>query len=142
LRLARLAPAASALARALSALDDGAQVGDAARLAGLVDAELEAAMSALVYADVVESGSTVRFTHPILRTAIYGDLSAAERERLHCSASKILQQRGAPAGQVAAHLMQTEASGDVEAVSLLRHAAREALTLGDAAGAAAMLARA
>jgi len=99
-------------------------------------------MASLVSAGVIESGGVVRFTHPILRTAIYGDLSAAERERLHCSASKILEQRGAPAGQVAAHLMQTEAAADEEAVSLLRHAARDALTLGDAAGAAAMLARA
>jgi hypothetical protein len=46
LRLARLTPAAAAtLARALSALGDGAQVGDAARLAGLAGADLEAAIS-------------------------------------------------------------------------------------------------
>ena len=44
LRLARLAPAAAVLARALSALGDGAQVGDAARLAGLGGADLEAAL--------------------------------------------------------------------------------------------------
>jgi len=53
--LLRLAPAAvAALARAFIALGDGAQVGDAARLAGLVGADLE---------------------------AMYGDLSAAERVR-------------------------------------------------------------
>ncbi|MGZ4344540.1 MAG: ATP-binding protein, partial [Solirubrobacteraceae bacterium] len=142
LRLARIEPPAGELGRALSVLGDGAQVGDAARLAQIAASDLEPAMASLVSAGVIEPGGVVRFTHPILRTAIYGDLSAAERERLHCSASKILEQRGAPAGQVAAHLMQTEAGGDVEAVSLLRHAAREAVTLGDAAGAAAMLARA
>ena len=32
-------------------------------------------MGALVSAGVVEPGGTVRFTHPILRAAIYGDLS-------------------------------------------------------------------
>ena len=136
LRLARLAPAAAALARALSALGDGAQVGDAARLAGLADADLEAAMAALVSAGVVESGGTVRFTHPILRAAIYGDLSPAERERLHRAAATILRERGAPAGQVAAHVMHTEPAADPEAVALLRDAARDALALGDAAGAA------
>lgn len=53
--LLRLAPAAvAALARAFIALGDDAQVGDAARLAGLVGADLK---------------------------AMYGDLSAAERER-------------------------------------------------------------
>ncbi len=142
LRLARLAPAAAALARALSVLGDGAQVGDAARLTGIAGADLEAAMAALVSAGVVESGGTVRFTHPILRTAIYGDLSPAERERLHHAAAPILRERGAPAGRVAAHVMHTEPAADPGAVALLRDAARDALALGDAAGAAALLSRA
>src|SRR5439155_5499349 len=91
------APAgAVALARALSALGDGAQVGDAARLAGLAGAALEAAMGALVSAEVVEAGGPVRFTHPILRSAIYGELSPAERERMHRAAATILRERGAP----------------------------------------------
>ena len=67
LRLARLAPEAAVLARALSALGDGAQVGDAAQLAGLAGDDLEAAMAALVSAGVVDSGGRVRFAHPILR---------------------------------------------------------------------------
>jgi DNA-binding CsgD family transcriptional regulator/tetratricopeptide (TPR) repeat protein len=142
LRLARLGPAAAALARALSALGDGAQAGDAARLAGLAGVELEAAMAALVFAGVVESGGTIRFTHPILRTAIYADLSPAERERLHHAAATTLRERGAPAGQVAAQVMGTEPTADPGAVALLREAARDALALGDAAGAAALLSRA
>jgi DNA-binding CsgD family transcriptional regulator len=142
LRLARLEPTAAALARALSALGDGAQVGDAARLAGLADADLEAAMAALVSAGVVEPGGTVRFSHPILRTAVYGDLSPAERERLHHAAAAILRQRDAPNVEVAAHVMHADPAADPEAVALLRAAARDALALGDAAGAAALLSRA
>jgi DNA-binding CsgD family transcriptional regulator len=142
LRLARLAPAAAVLARALSALGDGSHVGDAARLAGLDGAQLEEAMAALVSAGVVESGSPVRFTHPILRSAIYGELSPAERERLHHAAATILSERGAPPGQIAAQVMHTEPVADPEAVALLRDAARDALALGDAAGAAALLSRA
>ncbi len=142
LRLARLAPAAAGLARALSALGDGAQVGDAARLAGHDASDVEAELGALVSAGVVESGGTVRFTHPILRAAIYGDLSPAERARLHHAAAAILRERGAPAGQVAAQVMHTEPGADPGAVALLRVAAREALALGDAAGAAALLSRA
>jgi DNA-binding CsgD family transcriptional regulator len=142
LRLARLGPHAAALARTLSVLGDGAQVGDAARLAGLARPDLEAAMTPLVHAGVMRSGGTVRFSHPILRTAIYGDLSPAERERLHCAASKILEERGAPSGQVAAHVMQCEPGADLEAARLLRDAARDALAFGDATGAAALLARA
>jgi DNA-binding CsgD family transcriptional regulator len=142
LRLARLPRPAATLARALSVLGDRAQVGDAARLAGLDGRELEPAMASLMSAGVIESGRTVRFAHPILRTAIYGDLSAAERERLHCAASKILSARGASAGQVAAHVMHTDPANDQEAVTLLRDAATAALALGDAAGAAALLTRA
>jgi DNA-binding CsgD family transcriptional regulator len=142
LRLARQGMAAAQLARAVSVLGDGAQVGDAAQLSGLNGADLDAAMAALVSAGVVEAGGTVRFTHPILRTAIYGELSPAEREWLHRSAATILRNRGAPAGQVAAQVMHTEPAADPEAVGLLRDAARNALALGDAAGAAALLSRA
>jgi DNA-binding CsgD family transcriptional regulator len=142
LRLARLAPPAAALARALSALGDAAGVGDAARLAGLAGSDLETAMASLVRAGVVESRGTVRFAHPMLRTAIYGDLSAAERERLHHAAATILRERGAPAGQVAAQVMHTEPAADPKAVQLLRSAAHDALALGDADGAAALLSRA
>src|SRR5206468_8952532 len=95
-----------------------------------------------VAAGVVEPGGTVRFTHPIVRSAIYDDLSPAERERMHHAAARILRERGAPVGQVAAHVMHTEPAGDLVAVALLRDAARDALGLGDAAGAAALLSRA
>jgi hypothetical protein len=99
-------------------------------------------MAPLVNAGVIESGGTIRFSHPILRTAIYGDLSPAERERLHCAASKILEERGSPSGQVAAHVLRCEPGADLEATRLLRDAARDALAFGDAPGAAALLARA
>ncbi|HEX3690376.1 MAG TPA: AAA family ATPase [Solirubrobacteraceae bacterium] len=142
LRLSRQSPSAASLARAVSVLGDGAQVGDAARLAGLAGADLESAMASLVGAGILESGGTVRFNHPILRTAIYGDLSPAERERLHRDASLVLAERGAPCGQVAAQVMHTDPAANPEVVGLLREAAREALVLGDAVGAAALLARA
>jgi predicted ATPase len=105
LRLARLAPQAATLARALSVLGDGTQVGDAARLAALEEADLEASIAALASAGIVEPGGVVRFAHPILRTAIYGDLSPAESERLHRAATRILRERGAPArpGRGAGH---------------------------------------
>lgn len=141
-RVARLAPPTAALARALSVLGDGAQIGDAARVAGLGGSDVETAMAALVSAGVVESGGSARFVHPILRTAIYEDLSPAERERLHRTAAGLLRDRGAPAGQVAAQAVQTEPVGDPEVVALLRNAASERLALGDAAGAAVLLSRA
>jgi DNA-binding CsgD family transcriptional regulator/tetratricopeptide (TPR) repeat protein len=142
LRLSRQSAAAGSLARAVSVLGDGAQVGDAARLAGLAGADLETAMASLMSTGILESGGTVRFIHPILRTAIYGDLSPAERERLHRDASRVLAERGAPCGQVAAQAMHTDPAANPEVVALLRDAAREALALGDAVGAAGYLTRA
>ena len=87
-------------------------------------------MGGLVSTGVVQPGGTARFTHPILRAAIYGDLSLVERERLHHTAARILRDRGAPPGQIAAQVMNTEPAADPEAVALLRDAAREALALG------------
>jgi DNA-binding CsgD family transcriptional regulator len=142
LRLARLPAAAAALARAISTLGDGAQIGDAGRLAGLTEAELEPAVAALAGAGIVEPGGTVRFTHPMLRSAIYGDMSPAERERRHHAGAEILRKRGAPVGQIATHVMYTEPAADTGAVTLLRDAGRDALALGDAGGAVAFLARA
>jgi DNA-binding CsgD family transcriptional regulator/tetratricopeptide (TPR) repeat protein len=142
LRLTRLPDPAAALARVLSALGDGARIGDAAELAEMGGADVEAAIAALVSVGVMESGGTVRFTHPILRSAIYGDLSPAERERLHRAAAAILRDRGASAGQVAAHVMHTEPAADPGAAALLREAAGYAMTLGDAPSAAALLTRA
>ncbi|MFL5860568.1 MAG: ATP-binding protein [Solirubrobacteraceae bacterium] len=142
LRLARLTPEAAALARALSVLGECTQVGDAGRLAGLADSDVEVALAALISAGVVQSGTAARFSHPILRSAIYGDLSPAERERMHRATARILRDRGARAGRVGPHVMHTEPTADPEAVALLRDAAREALALGDAEGAAAQLSRA
>src|SRR5947208_974735 len=116
--------------------------GDAGRLARLTDSDVEVALASLLSAGVVEPGTAVRFAHPILRAAIYGDLSPAERERMHRAAAAILGERGAPGPTVAAHVMQTEPAADPRVVALLRKAAREVLALGDAAGAAALLARA
>jgi DNA-binding CsgD family transcriptional regulator len=142
LRLARMAPPTVALARALSVLGDGARIGDAALLAGITDDEATQAVTALVAEGVMEPGGTARFTHPILRAAIYEDLSPAERASLHRAAAEILRERGAPAGAVAAQVMHTDPTADPEVVSLLRAAARDALALGDAGGAAVLLERA
>ena len=142
LRVARLPQSAAGLARTLSVLGDGAQVGDAGRLAGLAGAELDAAMVGLVSAGAVEPGGTIAFTHPIARRAIYDDIPPAERERLHHTAWHTLQERRAPIRQIAAHVMQTQPAADPEATTLLRQAADDALSLGDAAGAAALLSRA
>ena len=87
--------------------------------------------------------ATIRFTHPILRTAIYDDLSPAERERLHHAAWCTLQERRAPSapGRGACH---ADAAGRRPGRDrrCFGERPRDALALGDAAGAAALLSRA
>jgi DNA-binding CsgD family transcriptional regulator len=142
LRLARLTPAAATLARALSVLGECAQVADAGKLAGLADSDVEVAMAALLSAGVVQPGWSARFTHPIVRAVIYGELSPAERERMHHATARILRDRGARVGQIASHVMHTEPAADPAASAVLREAAHDALALGDASGAAGLLTRA
>ena len=142
LRLARASPATAALARALSVLGDGAQIGDAARLAGVGGDELGAAMAELVFAGVVDRGGRVHFAHPLVSAAIYGDLSRPERDRLHRAAARILRERAAGAAPIAAQVMHTEPAADPEVVAVLREAAHAALALGDPVAAAGLLSRA
>jgi DNA-binding CsgD family transcriptional regulator len=142
LRLARLTPTAAALARALSVLGECPHIGDAGQLAGLAGTDVEVALAALISAGVVQPGTAVRFSHPILRAAIYGDLSPAERERMHRATARILRDRGARASQIGPHVMHTDPGADAAAVAVLRDAACEALALGDAQEAAALLSRA
>ena len=143
LRLARLAPAAAVLARALSALGDGAQMGDVARLAGLAGADLEAAMGALVSAGVVESGGTVALHPP---HPARGDSTATCRPPNASGCITRRRRSCASAGRRPARSRHRSCTpspaADLEAVALLREAARDALALGDAAGAAALLSRA
>src|ERR1700756_4864521 len=127
LRLARLPAPAGALARALSVLGEGAQVDDAVQLSRIASGDMDAAMLGLVAAGVVEPGGTIRFTHPIVRSAIYDDILPAERERLHHSAWCTLQERRAPLRQIAAQVMHTQPAADMDAGGLLRGAASDAL---------------
>src|SRR5207302_9240466 len=75
-------------------------------------------------------------------SGVDGERSPAKRGRLHHAGAGIRRERGAPAGQVAAHVRHTGPAADPAAVVLLRDAARKAVALGDAVGAAALLARA
>jgi DNA-binding CsgD family transcriptional regulator len=131
-RLSGLPPAAAALARALAALGDGANLRTAARLAALADDETDAAVDGLSSADVLEPGPPVRFVHPIIRAAILAEIPRPELSALHGTAAQLLRDDGAPLEQVAGHLL---AAGGIEgswAVETLRAAAADALARGGA----------
>ena len=141
-RLRRLGPDADALARAVAILGEERDLELAAALAGL-DPEAAAASAAeLARSDVFRPRGPLAFAHPILRTAVYVDLTDAERERGHEAAAELLGDTGAPAQRVAAHLLNVTPRARASVVATLREAARRASDEGAADVARSYLERA
>lgn len=142
LRISRLNADAPALARAAAVLGEHARQSLCARLAG-VDARKAAGLAAgLVDLAVLTGGEPLRFVHPVVRTAIYNDLSAAEQADLHARAAQLLAEERADPGAIAMHVMVTPPTGDQNVVAILREAARSALASGAPDTAAVQLRRA
>lgn len=143
LALAPLPPTATALARAVAVLGDGAHPVAASALAGLpapADAVREAA--ALARAGVFAPDGSLAFTHPILRAALHQELAGGERALAHARAAELLRDLGAGDAVVAAHLQVATPTGAGWAVEVLRRAASAAVDLGAPEQAAVLLARA
>ncbi|HEX2084372.1 MAG TPA: AAA family ATPase, partial [Solirubrobacteraceae bacterium] len=122
-RLDLLPDPAAPLAWAVAILDRDASLAHAAALAG-VDADVAAgAADALVAARILAPGRPLGFVHPIVRSALYEAIPAAERSRWHARAARLLAEGGAPAARAVPHLLASEPFGDAEAVRLLREAA-------------------
>src|SRR5256714_1698642 len=127
LRLARAAAPARALAHALAVLGDAAEPRHVGVLAGLERDEVNAAADALAAAGIVEAARPLRFTHPIARTAIHGDLPAGERAAAHERAARMLAAEGAEPEQVAIHLLAADAAGDSALAQVLAAAGERAI---------------
>lgn len=142
LRLSRLPDAARELARAVAVLGDGAELRDAASLAGLDPDSAAEAADALAECAILEADRELSFVHPLLRSAIYGELSRTERSRAHRAAARLLSERGADPDQIAVHLLATDPAGDPLTVESLLDAARRALQRSTNDAAVTYLARA
>jgi DNA-binding CsgD family transcriptional regulator len=130
LRLARLPQEALSLAQATAVLGDGADLRDAAALAGIdTDAALEAA-DLLVEVGLLAPGRPLSFVHPLTRGAIYTDLPAGKRSKAHHAAARLLAARGADPDAIAVHLLVSDPIEDSDTVGLLRAAASRALARG------------
>ena len=104
--------------------------GSRPRWAGL---ELEAASEAaadLGRTEILEPNVPLAFVHPVVRAAVYAELSPVERSRGHTRAARLLAESGAEPERVAAQLLLTTPTGDAWATSTLRDAARSALGRG------------
>jgi DNA-binding CsgD family transcriptional regulator len=142
LRVSRLDPQAPALARAVAVLGEQARLTMCAKLAGLDVRKASALAAGLIDLAVLVGGEPLRFVHPIVRTAIYNDLSATEQADLHARAAKLLADQRADPGAIAVHLIATPPGGDPNVVAMLREAARSALAGGAPDTAAEQLRRA
>ncbi len=141
-RLGRLDAAAGALARALTVLGDGAQAAQLAELAGVERDAVATLAQDLADQAILARDRELRFAHPIIRNAVYADIAASERDRLHRRAARLLEGANAPAERIAAQLLACEPHGDDKAAALLEAAAREALARGGPEPAVAYLRRA
>ena len=141
-RLARLSPAAQAVARAVVVLGDDADGRLAAELAGLDEAAAARGADELRAAAILDPDATLRFIHPLVRTALDAELQAGERAAAHARAVELLRARGASAQQLAAHLVATEARGERATAETLLEAGRTALASGAPRSASAYLTRA
>lgn len=142
LRLERLGPGAAAVGAALSVLGEAAELADAAQMAGLPVDDAAAAVDALVGASVLEPGSRLAFSHPVLQAALYESIDRPERSRRHREVAMVLHANGAGVERVASHLLRADPAGDEWVVERLAEAAREASERGASELAAEYLRRA
>jgi DNA-binding CsgD family transcriptional regulator len=141
-RLARLPAEASDLLRAAAILGDRTELSLTAALAGLDMTAALAAASALVRSDLLRQETPVEFMHPVVRTAVLEDMTAAERVSGHRRAAELLLEVGALPEDSAAHFAQTIPAHDSLVVATLRDAAARSLARGAPQAAVAYLRRA
>jgi DNA-binding CsgD family transcriptional regulator len=139
-RLRRLGPTAEALARAVAVLGDESDLDLAGSLAVLDPGEAAAAAAALARVEILRPRRPLGFVHPVLRAAVYTDLSDPERELAHERAAELIGATGAAPQQLAAHLLHVPPRG--RAVATLREAARRSSAEGAADAARSYLRRA
>lgn len=141
-RLARLSQDAVTVARAVAVLGERAEVAAVAALADLDERQVAAATRDLTRAEILRPDLQLGFVHPLVRDAVYHDLSAGERELMHARAVDVLRQLDAPNERVAAHWLILPRRGDPEVAASLREAARVAAGRGAPDSAVAYLLRA
>jgi len=122
-RFAGLSAPGLRCARAASVLGTRFVPQIAAQVAGLGDAEADAAVESLARSGLIEEGQGAEagFSHPLFRQALYDDLGAAMRAQLHARAFAVFAARGADAA-AAEHAVAANLAGDMRAVAVLERA--------------------
>ena len=142
LRLNRLPAPAVAVARAVAVLGEQPGLAAVAQLAGTDEPSAARAVQALARAEILRADETLGFVHPLVRDAVYGELTAPERALEHERAARLLAGLDAGPERIAAQLLLAPARGDPWVVTRLREAAHLALHRGAPDAAMRLLERA
>ena len=142
LRLARLPSSSAAVARAVAVLGEQPGLPAIAALAEVDEVTAAGAVQALARAEILRPDEPLGFVHPLVRDAVYTELSAPVRALEHERAARLLAELGASPERVAAQLLLAPPRGDAWAVSRLREAAHVALRRGAPDAAMRLLERA
>ena len=127
-RLSRLDEEATQTAKAVAILGDGASLRRAAALAELGPDDVASAAHALVQSGILVPGESLRFAHPLIRSAVYGDIPAGRRAVAHSEAARLLIADGATEEEVAGQLLYAEPGNVTGALEALRAAAASAIS--------------
>ena len=142
LRLERLGPEVTGVARAVSVLGENAELPAIASLAEIDERGVADAAAALARAEILRPERPPGFVHPLVRDAVYHDMPLTQRELLHTHASRVLTDLAAPAEQIAAHLLMVPRRNSPWVSAILQQAALDAMRKGGADSAVAYLQRA
>ncbi len=141
-RVGRLGRSVAGLAGAVAILGDAVPLRQAAALAGLTLDRAACAADALAAVDVLAPVEPLRFVHPLVRRAVYGDIPAFARATRHLEAARLLDAERTDPERVAAHLLLGGRQHDEWVVERLRVAASSALAHGSPQSAVSYLQRA
>jgi DNA-binding CsgD family transcriptional regulator len=128
--LARVDPAARALAGAAAILGQEVPLARAALLAEVSPARASACADVLAREGILSVGEPLRFRHPLVLEAVLNSIEPRARAREHGRAAKLLIAAGEPPERVAVHLLESDPAGDPEVVTALRAAAKRAAAEG------------
>ncbi|WP_260478445.1 AAA family ATPase [Nonomuraea sp. WAC 01424] len=125
-RLEQVSPLAKKAAQVASVLGRTVSIDQLTELIGESAVTLLEPLEELLSADLlVESDSTLVFSHDLIRESIQAALPATLRKALRRQAVDLRLAQGVPVARIAADLAETAEPGDGTAITLLRRAARD-----------------
>lgn len=141
-RLERMSPDVVAVARAVAVLGDEPGPVALSALAGIDEIRAVDAIDQLARTDILRADGPLGFVHPLVRDAVYADMSSARRGLEHARAARLLSDLGASPERIAAQLLLAPPRGDAWVVGQLRAAADVAMRRGAPDAALTLLERA